>query len=91
MVGLVFGSSSVAFSLGSVKSFFWLKWFSLPLFLVVPVVVRPLLESFWLSFVMPLPSRSTNNSLLVGFPTEDSLPSMVTSGIPVLLVLGCLS
>ena len=42
-------------------------------------MVRPLLESFWLSSAMPRPSRSTNNSLSAGLPTEDSLPSMATS------------
>ena len=50
---------------------------------LVPVVVRPLLESFWLSSVMPRPSRSTNNSLSAGLPTEDSLPSTATSESPV--------
>ena len=50
---------------------------------VVPVVVRHLLESFWLSFVMPRPSRSTNNSLSAGLPTEDSLPSTAASESPV--------
>ena len=49
------------------------------MFVVVPVVVRPLLESFWLSSVMPCPSCSTNNSLSAGLPTEDSLPSTATS------------
>ena len=44
---------------------------------------RPLLKSFWLSFVMPRPSRSTNNSLSAGLPTEDSLPSRATSESPV--------
>ena len=46
-------------------------------------MVRPLLESFWLSSVMPRPSRSTNNSLSAGLPTEDSLPSTATSESPV--------
>ena len=32
---------------------------------------------------MPRPLRSTNNSLLVGFPTQDSLPSSATSESPV--------
>ena len=38
---------------------------------------------FLFSFVMPRPSRSTNNSLSVGFPTQDSLPSSATSESPV--------
>ena len=76
-------SSSIAFSLGSVKVFSGRSGFSLPLFVVVPVVVRPLLESFWLSSVMPRPSRSTNNSLSAGLPTEKSLPSTATSESPV--------
>ena len=42
-------------------------------------MVRPLLESFWLSSVMPRPSCSTNNSLSAGLPTKDSLPSTATS------------
>ena len=46
-------------------------------------MVRPLLESFWLSSVMPRPSRSTNNSLSAGLPTEDPLPSTATSESPV--------
>ena len=46
-------------------------------------MVCPLLESFWLSSKMPRPSRSTNNSLSVGLPTEDSLPSTATSESPV--------
>ena len=46
-------------------------------------MVCPLLESFWLSSKMPPPSRSTNNSLSVGLPTEDSLPSTATSESPV--------
>ena len=83
LVGLAFGSSSVAFSLGCVQTFFRSKWFSLPLFLVVPVVVCPLLESFSFSFVMPRPSHSTNNSLSVGFSTQDSLPPTATSESPV--------
>ena len=50
---------------------------------VVPVVVRPPLESFLFSFAMSHPSRLTNNSLSVGFPTPDSLPSTATSESPV--------
>ena len=38
---------------------------------------------FLFSFVMPRPFRSTNNSLSVGFPTQDSLPSSATSESPV--------
>ena len=38
---------------------------------------------FLFSFVMPRPLPSTNNSLSVGFPTQDSLPSSATSESPV--------
>ena len=65
------------------KSFFQSKWFSLPLFPVVPVLVHPLLESFCFSIVMPHPACSTNKSLLVGLPTKDSLLSTATSKSPV--------
>ena len=65
------------------KSSFQSKWFSLPLFPVVPVVVRPLLESFCFPIVMPHPSCSTNNSLLAGLPAKDSLLSTATSESPV--------
>jgi len=68
--GVAWRSSSVAFLLILCKSFFPSKWFSLLLFLVVPVVVRPLLESSLFSFVMPRLSRSTNNSLSARFPTQ---------------------
>ena len=46
-------------------------------------MVRPLLETFWLSLVMPRTSRSTNNSLSAGLSTKDSLPSTATSESPV--------
>ena len=46
-------------------------------------VVRTLLETFWLSLVMPRTSRSTNNSLSAGLPTKDFLPSTATSESPV--------
>ena len=46
-------------------------------------MVRPLLETFWLSLVMPRTSRSTNNSLSAGLPTKGSLPSTATSESPV--------
>ena len=62
-VSLAWRSSNVAFLLVLCKSLFSSKWFSLLLFLVVPVVVRPLLESFLFSFVMPRLSRSTCKSL----------------------------
>ena len=45
--------------------------------------VCPLLESFCFPIVMPHPSCSTNNSLLAGFPTKDSLLSTATSESPV--------
>ena len=50
-LGLQFEQRSV-FLLVLSNFFFWSKWFSLPLFLIVSVVVRPLLESFWLFFVI---------------------------------------
>ena len=68
--GVAWRSSNVAFLLVLCKSFFSSKWFSLLLFLVVPVVVRPLLESFLFSFVMPRLSRSTCKSLSARFPTQ---------------------
>ena len=46
LVGLTSVRVALRFSLGSVKRFFWSKWFSFPLFLLFPVVVDPLLESF---------------------------------------------
>ena len=46
-------------------------------------MVRPLLETFWLSLVMPRTSRSTNNSLSAGLSTKESLPSTATSESPV--------
>ena len=39
-------------------------------------MVRPLLESFWLSFVMPCPSCSTNNSFSV---SRNSIPAIISS------------
>ena len=75
-------SSSIAFSLGSVKVFSGRSGFCYccsSLFLLWFVLCW---RVFWLSSVMPRPSRSTNNSLSAGLPTEDSLPSTATSESP---------
>ena len=76
-------SSSIAFSLGSVKVFSGrsgLRYRCSSLFLLWFVLCWRVFGC--LLSVMPCPSRSTNNSLSAGLPTKDSLPSMTTSESP---------
>ena len=68
-------SSSIAFSIGSVKVFSGRSGSSLPLFVVVPFVVRPLLESF-LVVVCNAAPISLDQQQLIGGPSYRRLPSI---------------